>query len=134
DIGHFSSVFPISESSCCIDLIWTERVCNEMKAGEKVYEQVARHASAVVEIVSPPEETRSIKLSLCGVTHEGLPVNCLFRSIGRNGILPCTDGGVACPESFRVIQCTDGSIIQYLPRFLISKRRNSLAPHHENLS
>src|SRR5690606_39210931 len=94
DIGNFSSVLPISESSCCIDLIWTERVCNKMQAGEKMYEQVARHASSVIEIVSPPEETRTIKFSLCCIAYERLPVYCLFRSIGRNGILPCTDGGV----------------------------------------
>src|SRR5690606_1177515 len=109
-------------------------VCNKMQTGEKMYEQVARHASSVIEIVSPPEETRSIKFSLCGIAYERLPIHCLFRSIGRNGILPCTDGGVACPESFCVIQCTDGSIIQYFFRLLISKRRNSLASYHENFS
>src|SRR5690606_19512620 len=84
-----------------------EAVEYEMDPGEEVDEEVARDAGSVVAVVAPAEEADGFEGALGRATEEAVPVDVLGGGVGRDGVLPRADGGIAVEVDVDVVELAD---------------------------
>ena len=76
---------------------------------EQVDEEVAGDAGAVVAVIAPAEEADRLEGPLGRAAEEAVPIDVGGRGVGRDGILPGADGGVAVEPGFHHVELADGA-------------------------
>jgi hypothetical protein len=105
-----------------------------MNRSAKMDEQVGRDAARVFLIAAPAEEAFQIERPLLGRALKHVPVDGLWRSVGRNRVNPSAAGGVAVIAGANQGHLAEFARLDNIAGLVLQHRADALAADLEHLA
>ena len=109
DVGGVAAVFPEAQAAGGHGAGGAVGTGDEVGAAEEMDEEIAGHAAAVGLPFAPLEEVLGVPWDFGGGAEEARPVAGFGAGVGRNGVVPGADGGVAVPAGGDHVELADGA-------------------------